>query len=365
MERSSLSFTLFLDIYCCKENTEMNLLRISLSILGLVISFSMTAQLSFTVPKNNPVELGKVNWLRNYDEALAKSEEKGLPVFIQFQEVPGCATCSTYGNMVLSHPFIVEAIETHFIPLVIYNNKGGEDAKILKRYKEPSWNNPVARIVNEQGKDLVSRLSGNYSKASVINLIINGMVKSNQLAPGYLRLFQEELNLAEAESKELTLSMYCFWTGEKEIGKIPGVFKTAAGFMNGNEVVQVAYDPNLVSEKQLITEANKSRCADQVFTDDKSISKTAKKIVGKDNVAKTSGLRLDKDQKYYLKKSKFAHIPMTEHQSMKANSLIGSGQSPIDILSPRQLQLATQKENRMANNKSSFEEKWYSIVGRE
>jgi len=340
----------------------MNLLRISLSILALLTSFCISAQLTFSVPKNNPVELGKVNWIRDYDEALVKSKDKGLPVFILFQEVPGCATCSTFGNNVLSHPFIVEAIESYFIPLVIYNNKGGEDAKVLKRYKEPSWNNPVARIVDEQGKDLVARLSGNYSKAGVIDLIINGMLKSNQLAPGYMKIFQEELLYAQSESEELTLSMYCFWTGEKEIGKIPGVFKTVAGFMNGREVVQVVYDPSLITEKQLITSANKSRCADQVYTDDKKIFSAAKKIVGEKNVAKTSKLRFDKDQKYYLKKSKYAHIPMTEYQGMKVNSLIGSGQDPVEILSPRQVQLLDIEQKESYTKKVSFEEKWYAIV---
>jgi len=340
----------------------MNLLRISISILGLLCSFYLSGQLTFTVPQDNPVELGKVNWLRDYDKALALSEEKGLPVFILFQEVPGCATCSTYGNNVLSHPFIVEAIESHFVPLVIYNNKGGQDAKVLKRYKEPSWNNPVARIIDEDEKDLVSRLSGNYSKAGVVDLIINGMARSNQIAPTYLRLFQEELNYSGTDQKDLTLSMYCFWTGEKEIGKLPGVFKTAAGFMNGREVVQVAYDPSIVSEKELISSANKSRCADGIFTDDDKIAETASKIVGKDNVARTSKFRYDNDQKYYLKKSKYAQIPMTAYQSMKANSLIGSGQDPAEILSPRQLQLLSTKQNRSSKNKSSFEEKWYSIV---
>jgi len=37
-----------------------------------------------------PVELGQVNWLRDYDTAIELSAEKDLPIFIFFQEVPGC-----------------------------------------------------------------------------------------------------------------------------------------------------------------------------------------------------------------------------------------------------------------------------------
>lgn len=36
-----------------------------------------------------PVELGKVNWGRDYEAALSASGESGKPVLILFQEVPG------------------------------------------------------------------------------------------------------------------------------------------------------------------------------------------------------------------------------------------------------------------------------------
>ena len=36
-----------------------------------------------------PVELGKVAWGRNLDEAVAKSKEQNKPIALLFQEVPG------------------------------------------------------------------------------------------------------------------------------------------------------------------------------------------------------------------------------------------------------------------------------------
>ncbi len=41
-----------------------------------------------TLPKQ-PVELGMVNWRRNYDEAAAEAKRAGKPLLILFQEVPG------------------------------------------------------------------------------------------------------------------------------------------------------------------------------------------------------------------------------------------------------------------------------------
>lgn len=97
---------------------------------GLFIILMMT--LTSTAQTHQPEELGKVQWLRDYDKALAIAKQQGKAVFILFQEVPGCATCRNYGHHVLSHPLIVEAIESEFVPLAIFNNKGGDDAAILK-----------------------------------------------------------------------------------------------------------------------------------------------------------------------------------------------------------------------------------------
>ena len=38
---------------------------------------------------SNPVEVGKVEWGRDLEEALAESQKSKKPVFALFQEVPG------------------------------------------------------------------------------------------------------------------------------------------------------------------------------------------------------------------------------------------------------------------------------------
>ena len=37
----------------------------------------------------NPVEVGNVNWGRDFDAALKMSAESGKPLLVLFQEVPG------------------------------------------------------------------------------------------------------------------------------------------------------------------------------------------------------------------------------------------------------------------------------------
>ncbi|MCA9256836.1 MAG: thioredoxin family protein, partial [Phycisphaerales bacterium] len=92
-----------------------------------------------------PQELGTISWRRGFDAAAAESKRSGRPLLILFQEVPGCGTCRSYGDRVLSHPLIRDAAESLFVPVAVYNNIPGDDENTLKSFKEPAWNNPVVR----------------------------------------------------------------------------------------------------------------------------------------------------------------------------------------------------------------------------
>lgn len=302
-----------------------------------------------------PEELGMVQWLRNYEQALAQANAQNKPVFILFQEVPGCPTCRNYGHHVLSHPLIAEAIENEFIPLAIYNNKGDDDAKIFKLYNEPSWNNPVVRLVDADGIDVSNRISENYSQLGVVKAMTEVLSKKT---PNYLNLLCEEL-IAEAEGTQTaTLSMYCFWTGEGQLGQLDGVVATEPGFMNGREVVQVKFNPNIISFEKLVKTGNQVQCADQVFTNDNQQKTIAEKVLGKNSVDDINNFRLDNDRKYYLSKTIYRFVPMTPTQAARANSLVGKGKSPNVVLSPKQIELA--KYIQENPNK-----KWENVIGKE
>lgn len=303
-----------------------------------------------------PVELGKVKWLRSFDQALLQSKEQNKPVFILFQEIPGCATCRNYGQDVLTHPLIVEAIETLFVPLAIHNNKGGADAQVLKFYGEPAWNNPVVRIVSNDKTDIIQRVSGDYSQLGVVQAMLNALKLTKRAAPYYLDLLCEELT-AEAQGTETaTLSMFCFWTGEGQLGQLDGVVATEPGFMNGREVVQVAFNPNLISFDEVLKAGSRVQCADQVFTNNEQQKAIAAKVLGKNAVASEGNFRLDNERKYYLSKTIFRFVPMTPLQAMRANSLVGNGKSPEVVLSSRQIELA--KFIQANPNK-----KWENVIG--
>jgi hypothetical protein len=277
-------------------------------------------------------ELGNVLWKRDYSEAINLSKLEKKPIFILFQEVPGCSTCKNFGNEIVSHPLVVEAIETYFIPLAIFNNKAGDDAVVLKKFNEPSWNNPVCRIIDAEGKDLVKRGDGLYTLKSFVPFLNMAIFKTNRLIPHYLTLLEEEVI---ANKQELVLQMYCFWTGEKELGDLHGVIKTEPGYNNGAEVVKVNYDQNKITKESLTAAAKEKNVADKIHND-------------------YTNYKVDKDIHYYLKNSKYNVVPMTAIQATKINSLIGKGESIERLLSPRQKNILNNAPKIERYNKSIY-----------
>ena len=314
------------------------LLRVIIVALALFLFLPNLLAQERTNPAKQDKELGKISWYRDYPAALAASKKEGKPVLMLFQEVPGCATCRNYGHNVLSNPLMTEAIENEFIPLAIFNNKGGKDREILKKYKEPSWNNPVVRIIDEQGTDLVPRIARDYSAKGLLNGMLNALNLYGKEVPEYMKLLKSELGTSS--TVETYFKMYCFWTGEKELGSQKGVLSTNAGFMKGNEVVKVEYNPEVLSEKELFQFAESKRMYP----------------IGKDN----SYYHSQKDEDYYIKQSSFKYLPLSELQRTKINSALGAGTNAFKYLSPRQqkwLRETTRQQSKVLYLQP-FQEAW-------
>lgn len=208
-----------------------------------------------------PVEAGRVHWGRDLEVALALSGQSGKPVFALFQEIPGCAGCRQFGQEVMSDPLIVEAVETEFTPLLIHNNKPGKDAEVLQRFHEPAWNYQVVRFLDARGNDLIPRQDQIWNTGGIAARMVATLTEAKRPVPAYLQLLAAEHS---PKLKEAVFTMFCFWTGEMELGKIDGVITTEAGLMAGREVTRVRYDPATIPLPQLIAAAEKVECANAV-----------------------------------------------------------------------------------------------------
>lgn len=167
----------------------------------------------------NPIEVGSVNWGRDLDGALKRSDETGRPVFVLFQEVPGCSGCQDFGRTVLTNPLLVEAIEDEFLPVLVFNNRGGTDQQLLDRYDEPSWNYQVVRFLNAKGQDIIPRKDRIWTTSGIAKRMIDALKATHRQVPKYLQTLAEENNdmtfLPEKPSAE--------W---RALYAVPGLTKT-------------------------------------------------------------------------------------------------------------------------------------------
>lgn len=209
-----------------------------------------------------PPELGRVRFARDLDAALATAKRDAQPVFLLFQEIPGCQTCRDFGGGPLSHPRLVEAIETLFVPVAIHNNAGGADAAALRRFGEPAWNNPVVRFVDGDGKDLITRRDGAWSTGEICERAIVALSAAKEDVPRWLELAR--LELAPEDPQRAVFTMGCFWEGQQRLGAIDGVIDARPGFLDGREVVDVRFDAARVSLADLARRAAEMECASAI-----------------------------------------------------------------------------------------------------
>jgi len=289
--------------------------------------------------RNQPRELGRIAWIRGFDAGIYKSRAKHKPILVLFQEVPGCQTCVDYGQQVLSHPLIVDAVQTLFVPVAIYNNLKGSDKKTLADFKEPAWNNPVVRIMTADRRPLAPRVAENYTVAGLASAMVEALQKFGRDVPAYLRLLDEELSSRKGGLARATFAMHCFWEGEGALGGVSGVVSTVPGFLRKEEVVEIEFDPKTISYAALVRKAKSLDCASRVYARTKEQQAVARGLVGSSAVRTDQPIRPDKTPKYYLSNTAYRYVPMTGLQAARINAALGRKADPGAYLSPSQLAL--------------------------
>lgn len=289
-------------------------------------------------------ELGDVMWLRDHDRGLALAAEQNKPVLLLFQEVPGCSTCVRFGQDVLTHPLVVELIADRFVPVAIFNNHPGSDSEALRRYDEPSWNNPVVRFLGPDGSELLPKLADRYDALGLYEKIIAVLDKLGQDVPVYFRLLGRDLLVEYGLSKSVTYATPCFWSGETSLAQHPAVITTDAGWVDGKEVVQVQFNPGEVSRADLDAYAQAEGF----------------------NPINSGGFELDREPQFYLRKSAVRHLPLTPAQCTRINLAVPYSEPLADVLSPQQRTwLANPRLQRASGDEAyrqDIRQSWPSLV---
>jgi len=316
-------------------------------------------------PKSPP-ELGRVRWHTGFDAARSRAKAENKPVFVLFQEIPGCATCKDFGGQVLSHPLLVEAIEDLFVPVVVRNNSSGDDdERVLKTFREKAWNNPVVRIVTPEREDVVPRIDGVYSVDGIAQRLVEALAATQPEAPAYLRLLAEEGAARRHGVERATFGMHCFWEGEAKLGALAGVVQTRPGFIGEVEVVDLEFDPRTISYEKLLDKAREMDCATRIFARSAAQLAAAQRAAGRlklpeDVVVRSDAeVRPDSQPKYYLSQVSLRYIPMTETQASRVNAALSRGESPTNLLSKRQVE----RWHRVQSNPAQATSQRKSLIG--
>ncbi len=306
--------------------------------------------------QRNPRELGAVAWNRGFDSAAAMARTTDKPLLVLFQEVPGCGTCTDYGDQVLSHPFIIDAAETLFVPVAIYNNIEGDDERVLNMFKEKAWNNPVVRIMTPDRRPLAPRVADDHSVGQLAEAIVASLVATDRSVPAYLAMLAEESAPSKRQTETATLAMHCFWEGESALGNVPGILSTQAGFVGKDEVVEVTFDRGRIDYASVIKKAQSLDCASRVYTRDDRQQREASQLVSTNAMRSNERVRPDKQPKYYLAQTPYQFVPMTDLQAMRVNHAIHEKGDVDALLSPSQIKLLeTVRRNPNAG--------WESAIG--
>lgn len=86
----------------------------------------------------------------------------------------------------MTNPLIVEAAEELFVPVLVYNNKRGDDEKLLKHFNEPAWNNPIIRYMDGNETDLTPRKELVLTVPETAQRMANSLRKAKAEVPAWL-----------------------------------------------------------------------------------------------------------------------------------------------------------------------------------
>lgn len=136
-----------------------------------------------------------------------------------------------------------------------------------------------------------------------------------------------------AAGAQVTLSMYCFWSGQACLAGIDGVVDAEPGFQARREVVRVTFDPETVSRAALIRQAARRDCASAVLAPNGEAPENAALPVR----VVDDGFRFSaKDDLHALKGTRWLELDLSRPQALKVNRDVAMRRDPRRWLTPAQ-----------------------------
>ena len=328
--------------------------------------------------KNEYDELGYLHLeFDSLQEAKEEAARREQPILCIEVQIPGGSIIA--GETVLSHPLIVEAMESLFVTV---RPTPEEPTDERSRFFRDSSCRTRIRILDEEGMDIVPCVE-HLSSVEVLTAMVQGLEACAKHIPRYLLLLNEEASgqlevLSKDRFREVQRSalfgMFDSTKAEVELGGLGGVLSTRAGMVTRQKVVQVTYDTRRLSYCTLVRyalrhagvnivyyETNEERLAAQMEAkryeeclhrrQQQQQEQMDSDVITEEGTAapppfavpikvteRIGNMRANHNPKPSLRDSILRFVPLTNLQACKANRLIYLNRfnEAMHLLSPRQ-----------------------------
>ena len=76
----------------------------------------------------------------------------------------------------------------------------GYEAEVLKRFEEPTWNNPVVRFLDSKAKDVLPRKDRQWKLGQMVSRMTAALKAAKQTVPDWLRTLATETHAGEVQT---------------------------------------------------------------------------------------------------------------------------------------------------------------------
>ena len=179
--------------------------------------------------------------------------------------------------------------------------------------------NPLLRVLAPDGIELTRQQLSNPDTGAGLSEMVRQLEAAGRPVPPYLRIVCDEYSGRPRETARFSVG--CYWEGERELGKLPGVVASRTGMIGRDEVVEVQFDPRKIDAATLTERVRQMSCF-------RNIPSTQAALVE------------DPEQQHSLANHpEFDGILLTPLQRTKVNAALGDHRDPGEFLSPVQIRV--------------------------
>lgn len=314
----------------------------------------------YILEKQDLAELGYLEFpFSDISEACTVAESTGKPIFAFHTTLPGD---EDVGEEIFSHPVIVEAIQTLFVPVLCIEEVTADTP--VRRSSSGRRCRASVLIMEATSLELLiddPLVGDTLTKEDVLGAMVKALEKLGNCVPKYLQVLQK--GEISCEEKRLVVGTGDPARAEIEFVTLEGVVAVSSNLWTQQRVVVVNYDPRRITFSMLVRHAVQHSLCDTVYhlVNEERIAAQieSSRLRSPPALLPLQGGYFDRDifSKHALRKTSFRFVPLTRLQSALANRLVQTGRfnEAMHLLSPFQGQMLMQAMRSGPSEKRYFE----------